>query len=415
MDAVKIAPELLLAFQDYKSEGRVDFSAHSIRALSIEGNSDSPESPKVNVFLHCDEFAVLDHLEEKGIQINTRKGRVRTARLSLENLESLYEEPNLRRVEASHKLHPLMDVAPVKVQLPEFRNTTGLTGKGVIIGVIDTGIDSTHPAFEGRILRILDQTVSPGIAPYGQELTAEVLIHSCDTNGHGTHVAGIAAGNDATFGGVAPEAELIIVKSPLWDTHILEGIRYIFEFADKLGKPAVVNLSFGGHHDPHDGSDSLSKGIDELSGAGKIVCCSAGNEGNYNIHAQAHLSQNGAPHAICFSVPELSGTDAIQEVILNGWYAGSDQVAVAIESPSGDWTGYQEIIQGRDVWVTYDLSDTRIYIATPGVDPRNQDHQIQIEVRSHSVCLPRLSAVSLLSCFNMILRFHPNTSKHFYK
>ena len=63
MNAVKIAPELLLAFQDYKNEGRVDFSAHSIRTLSIEGSTDSPESPKVNVFLHCDESAELDHLD----------------------------------------------------------------------------------------------------------------------------------------------------------------------------------------------------------------------------------------------------------------------------------------------------------------------------------------------------------------
>ena len=392
MDAVKIAPELLLAFQDYeKKKDYEEVESTDLpldnRTLSPQGSVVRPEAPQVNVFLHCDESAALDHLEEKGIQINTRKGRIRTARLSLENLENLerlYEEPNIIHVEVSHKLHPLMDVASAKVQLPEFRNKMHLTGKGVVIGVVDTGIDSTHPAFQGRILRILDQTLSPGIAPYGQELTGKVLGHSCDTDGHGTHVAGIAAGNDTTFGGVAPEAELVIVKSTLWDTDILEGIRYIFEFADKLGRPAVVNLSLGGHFGPHDGSDSLSKGIDELSSAGKIVCCSAGNEGNNDIHAQAHLSQNGDPHAICFSVPESSASDAIQEVILNGWYAGSDRVAVAIESPKGDWTGYQEIIQGRAFWGTYNLSDTRIHIATPEVDPGNQDHQIQIAVRSHS-------------------------------
>ena len=95
MDAIKIAPELLLAFQEYKSEGQVDSSTHSIRTLSIEGNADSPESPKVNVFLRCDEAAALDHLEEKGIQVNTKKGRVRTASLPLEKLEHLYEDPNI--------------------------------------------------------------------------------------------------------------------------------------------------------------------------------------------------------------------------------------------------------------------------------------------------------------------------------
>ena len=66
------------------------------------------------------------------------------------------------------------------------------------------------------------------------------------------------------------------------------------------------------------------------------------------------------------------------------FWTGSDQVAVVIQSPSGDWTGYQEVIQGSVYWVTYDLSDTRIHIATPGVNPENRDYQIQIAVRSHS-------------------------------
>lgn len=381
MDAIKIAPELLLAFQAYKSEGRVDFSTHSIRTLNIERSADSPESPKVNVFLHCDESAELDHLDEEGVQVNTRKGRIRTARLSLENLERLYEDPNIIHVGASHKLHPLMDVASDRVQLPEFRNRTGLTGEGVIIGVVDTGIDSEHPAFHGRILRILDQTLSPGIVPYGQELTAEGLIHSPDTDGHGTHVAGIAAGNDDTFGGVAPEAELVIVKSTLWDTDILEGIRYIFEFADKLGKPAVVNLSLGGHYDPHDGSDELSRGIDELSGEGRIVCCSAGNEGNYNIHAQTHLSQNGDSRSIRFSVPQTSGSNAIEEIILNGWYSVRDHIEVAIQSPSGARTDYQGILSGNAL-VPHDSPDAYIYTVTPEIDSTNQDRSFTVTVNS---------------------------------
>jgi len=309
MDAIKIAPELLLAFQAYKSEGQVDFSVHSIRTLSIEGRAGSPESPKVNVFLHCDEAAELDHLEEKGVQVNTWKGRIRTASLSLENLEHLYEDPDIIYVGASHKLHPLMDVASARVQLPEFRNETGLTGEGVIIGVVDTGIDSNHPAFQERVLRILDQELQ-------QELTGENLSCSRDTDGHGTHVAGIAAGNDDQYGGIAPEAELVIVKSTLDEADTSDGIRYIFRIAEELGRPAVVNLSLGGHYDPHDGSDDLSKSIDELSGPGRIVCCSAGNEGNYNIHAQAHLAKNGDSRSIRFFVPQTSGNDAIRNVTL---------------------------------------------------------------------------------------------------
>ncbi len=379
MNAVKIAPELLLAFQDYvETAGYEEAESTDLpldnRTLSPQGSVVRPEAPQVNVFLHCDEAAALDHLEEKGIQINTRKGCIRTARLSLENLERLYEEPNLMHVEASHKLHPLMDVAFARVQFPEFRNKTDLTGKGVIIGVVDSGIDSNHPAFQGRILRIWDQEIK-------QKLTRENFSLSRDTDGHGTHVAGIAAGNDNQYGGVAPEAELVIVKSTLWDTDILEGIRYIFEFADELGKPAVVNLSLGGHHDPHDGSDSLSREIDRLSGEGKIVCCSAGNEGNYNIHAQAHLAQSGDSRSMRFLVPETSGSNAIRKVTLNGWYSVRGHIEVAIQSPSGARTDYQGILS-ENALVPHDLPDARIYTVTPEIDSTNQDRSFTITVNA---------------------------------
>lgn len=98
-------------------------------------------------------------------------------------------------------------MAGPRVKLPEFENSTGLTGVGVVVGIIDSGIDPNHPEFQGRILSIWDQTLAgPGVAEgqYGWELTGNLLVASRDTDGHGTHVAGIAAGAGATFTGVAP-------------------------------------------------------------------------------------------------------------------------------------------------------------------------------------------------------------------
>lgn len=180
--------------------------------------------------------------------------------------------------------------AAAQGSIPQFRTAEGLSGTNVIVGIVDTGIDPIHPAFAGRILHIWDQTLpGPGVPEggYGIEVTGATLTASRDTVGHGTHVAGIAAGADPGFGGIAPAARLLIVKTDLQDAHIADGIRYIFRVAGQMGCPAVVNLSLGGHADAHDGSDSLSQIIDQETGPGRIVCCAAGNEGDDNIHAQA--------------------------------------------------------------------------------------------------------------------------------
>lgn len=139
-----------------------------------------------------------------------------------------------------------MDKALAKVKLPGFRSSEGLSGDGVIVGIVDTGIDPNHPDFVGRILRIWDQTVSgPGVAEgsFGLELTGPLISASRDTDGHGTHVAGIAAGAGTKFSGVAPKANFVIVKTSFQDAHIADGIRYIFRVAEQPGRPAVVNLS----------------------------------------------------------------------------------------------------------------------------------------------------------------------------
>jgi subtilisin family serine protease len=153
---------------------------------------------------------------------------------------------------------------------------------------------------------------------------------SVDTLGHGTHVAGIAAGNDPSFPGVAPASELVIVKTDFNHTHIVDGVEYVLEVARGLGRPAVVNLSLGSHFDPHDGSDAFSRSIDLRSGAGRLVCCAAGNEGNDNIHAGASLS-SGQTKTLHFQVP----ADRLQQVLINGWYDGAGSLEVRILAPSG--------------------------------------------------------------------------------
>ncbi|MBW4434256.1 MAG: S8 family peptidase [Pelatocladus maniniholoensis HA4357-MV3] len=374
----KLSPGLLLAYEDYQREGQEALTTHK-RSLGIIAPKSSIKPTRSVVFIYCDEQADLSHLSQYGIEVNQNTGNVRTAYLPIDRLDDLSEESAVQRIKPSRKLKLRMDEAPKKVKLPEFKNKAGLTGKGVVIGVIDSGIDPKHPAFAGRILRIWDQTLpGPGVEEggYGAELTGTQLTISQDTDGHGTHVAGIASGLDNTYGGVAPEAELVIVKTDLQDAHIADGVRYIFRLASEMGLPAVVNLSLGGHADGHDGSDSLSKIIDAESGPGRIVCCAAGNEGNDNIHGQTNVSSKRLG-TMRFSVPY----NQVGIVWLNGWYSCDGQLEISLRSPNGFVTPFQPIIADGNPSKQYNLLDARVEVVTPGPDPANGDYNFFVQIR----------------------------------
>jgi len=377
----KIAPGLMVALEDFRAKGAAGLAAHK-KLLGVIVDEDNPRPPRAVVFIRCEEQANLEHLEAHRIRVNQARGQVRTVFLPLANVGQLSDDPAVKRIIPSRYLQPLMDVAPGAVHLPKFRLKTNLSGKGVIIGIVDSGIDPKHPAFKDRLLRIWDQTLpGPGVpeGEYGAEFTKEMMLVSRDTIGHGTHVAGIAVGADAKFSGVASGADLIIVKSSFQEAHIADGVRYIFRIASEMGRPAVVNLSLGGHGDPHDGSDPLSQIIDAESGPGRIVCCAAGNEGNENIHAQIAVPQGGN-RTILFHVPPSSGEDAVRFAALNGWYSGGDKFELAVRSPNGFQTPYQKIIAAGNSVQVYDLPDGRVRISTPDTDPVNEDHNFLIEI-----------------------------------
>lgn len=175
------------------------------------------------------------------------------------------------------------------------------TGKDVIIGVVDTGVDFNHPDLQDangntRVLRYWDHTVATGPAPmpynYGTVWDSAAINNgtctSLDNHSHGTTVVGQAAGNAAANGtnkGVAPEADIIMVESNFnasnWTLTIADACDYIFKVADSLGKPAIVNLSLGTYLGSHDGNDPASIAIEQMLDAknGRLVVAAAGNSG----------------------------------------------------------------------------------------------------------------------------------------
>lgn len=190
----------------------------------------------------------------------------------------------------SHK--PAMDVARSFNNADFIAQGRGLpqpyTGKGVVVGICDIGMDSRHPNFldselkECRIRKVVQYTELKGLR---EEFNTPQEIYDWHTDTseewHATHVAGIAAGayKDSGFYSLAPDADIVFTASQLSDVGLLAGVEDIIEYANEVGKPAVINLSMGNYVGPHDGSSLFTRYLD-LCAEDAIICISSGNTGD---------------------------------------------------------------------------------------------------------------------------------------
>ena len=388
MDYSKLSPALAAAVDDFQAEDHPALARAGRHLGLVTTEVTSVRPARVVAFLLLDDDASADadveRLAALGVEVNPGEGPVRTGIVRLDALEALTDDPSVRRIVPARRLRLLMDVAAPTVGVTTFRDRSGLTGKGVVVGVVDSGIEAGHPAFAGRIDRIWDQTLpGQGVAEgaYGVELTGQLMATSRDTNGHGTHVAGIAAGADPNFLGVAPEATLVVVKTDLLTVHIADAVRYVFRVAADLGLPAVVNLSLGAHDDAHDGTDPLSLVINAQSGAGRVVCCAAGNEGNDNIHAEV-LNRGSRTRTIACAVARPRPGQPAITATFQGWYSGDDAMSVAVVGPSGEQTPFQPLVTEGSPARVYGLPDGAVRVITPGANPANGDVNFVVQIQA---------------------------------
>ena len=268
-------------------------------------------------------------------------GAWRLARLSDAALAAALDDASGLQLRAAPAHRPLSidslaDISATAVQYGRGLQTAR-TGSGVLIGLVDTGIDLTHPAFKNadgtsRVIAVWDQDANAGVSPmafgYGQECNQKVILAgSCplgDALGHGTHVAGIAAGS-ADYYGVAPAADIAVVSSSDF-TRLADAVTYLTQLADARGEPLVVNISVGGQYGPHDGRTPLETFLDDMSRPGRIFVAAAGNDGSEAIHLGASLGSS--PQRA-----ELHGLPVGQPIqtLVELWSDGSAQVSVAVE------------------------------------------------------------------------------------
>ena len=297
----------------------------------------------------------------------------------------------------------------LSVQNPSRHN---LTGKGAIIGIIDSGIDYTHSDFRNqdgtsRILYLWDQTVD-GSPPNGfrrgteyssQQINAALdsaqpfeVVLSEDVVGHGTAVAGIAAGNGRASGsqekGAAPEASLIIVKlgfrgfeSFARATEIMRALKYIIDKAEELAMPVAINLSFGTNDGSHDGSSLFETYINAVSERWKsVVVAATGNEGA----AGHHFAGRVAPMQtldVGFVVAEQ-----ISSLHLTLRKNFVDQFTLELILPSGNSTGIIELSQQFIVQYTDGVS-LQVYCGQP--THYNEEQEIFFLVRQQQSIVPQ--------------------------
>jgi subtilisin family serine protease len=306
-----------------------------------------------------------------------------------QGIATLLGMKGVKSISLPNPLQPMLEDSLRDIGLPADRTVNGrlLTGEGVIVGVIDDGCALAHPNFlvpgtrQSRVLFLWDQGAaapqgrwtSPGNFP-GRELTKaridEVLAgHVADGRidedavyeelgyevgiaSHGTHVLDIAAGNGASLigsAGVASKADIIFVQlprdlveqgGPVLESHVLDGVEYIFDRAAKAGKQAVVNISFGGYSGPHDGTSVVASSIDALLqfGAGRAVVVSAGNGFEADCHMQGTVPAPGARGHGQGQAPQaqlawlLSPEDPTANQ-LEIWYGGAASLDVLLQPP----------------------------------------------------------------------------------
>ena len=345
------------------------------RAAGVAQNRDGKHvlaAPKTVNGVECVEcFISLDgasiaNLEANGVKVTGKYNGFVTASIPISKLEAVSQMKGVKQVGISRNVRLLTDVAKGIVNADKAWDGTnyglpqGYTGQGVVVGLIDDGIQFNHRAFldangNTRVKAVYMPNASSanggtkatidGVQLMGYQYTtpSQIANLTCDDNGesHGTHTSGIAAGSHVgNYSGMAPEADLILAGcgSSLTDNAIMSSAKYIGWYAQQLGKPCVISISLGSDIGPHDGTSIISRAYSEVANTyGAVILLAAGNEADIIGHAHKTLSSSNDYMAVTNNVSGSWWGSATGACDI--WNSTSDelQIKVIVGSSQSDW------------------------------------------------------------------------------
>lgn len=316
-----------------------------------------------------DAIIPTDRLKAQNIEILGQVGDLVILNTPASQMGALSQMPEFQHINASRTHRLYNDVTreyTYASYVTDEKQTNQIpskyTGEGVVVGVIDGGIDFNHAAFRAPVsgeTRVKEVVYFSGETrtTVSDPVEIEKLTTMHTGTSHGSHTSATAAGSNIEgMGGIAPKADLILcdLAGHYNDHRMLLSVQEIFDYASKMSQPAVINMSLGDNFDFHDGLDPTIQNMSKLTGTGRIICISAGNEGAEKMSLRQTL-------------PAASGDGLLKTVIQSknrtqeGYSAYSNGTKILIYS--NDTKGFTVQLQAVDVTTgtLYSLEEKCVY------------------------------------------------------
>ncbi len=333
----------------------------------------------------------LDAVREMGVRVEEMRNEYAILIVPEDRIEEVSALPQIEYVEKPKRLFFAVNRARaascINILQEPPRN---LTGRGILVAVLDSGIDYFHEDFRNRdgttrIAALWDQTLDRVFTreeinealETGSRSGARELLPSVDGSGHGTSVAGIAAGNgresDGAYRGVAYESDLLVVKLgnareegfPR-TTELMRAVDFAVGRAVDMVMPLAVNISFGNTYGSHDGTGLLETFLDDIGNYGRTtIVVGSGNEGAAAGHLSGDFPDRASTAAEAVAVAELSVAPYESGVSVQLWKAYTDQFTVSLQTPSGEQLGPLSEQLGP-VRFRYRKTQVLVYYGKPG-------------------------------------------------